>query len=118
MALTCPRCSQNLAVRKEGTVEVDACPDCKGKWLDYGEVEHLVDDKDVLTKVFQGQLVNQTPSALSCPKCGTALKLLRGGLASPVLIVDKCPKCSGLWLDGGELALLQKVLAMAKTTPS
>jgi len=115
MALTCPRCSQNLQARKEGPVEVDACPDCKGMWLDFGEIEQLVQDKDVLTKVFQGDLVRPAPSACSCPKCGAALKLLKGGLAGPFLIVDKCPKCRGLWLDGGELRLLEKVLAAAKT---
>ena len=118
MALTCPRCSQNLQARKEGTVEVDACPDCRGVWLDFGEIEQLVEDKDVLVKVFQGDLVNPAPSTCSCPKCGVALKLLKGGLVSPVLIVDKCPKCLGLWLDDGELRLLKKILTTATTSPS
>jgi len=115
MAMTCPRCSQNLQTRPEGKAEVDACPDCKGMWLDFGEIETLVDDKDVLQRVFQSGLINPGPSPLTCPKCGTSLKLLKGGLASPVLLVDQCSNCMGIWLDGNELRLLEKVLEAAKS---
>lgn len=41
-----------------------------------------------------------------CPMCKTAMD------KSIVLniIVDKCPKCHGAWLDGGELDLLKKAI--------
>jgi uncharacterized protein len=38
-----------------------------------------------------------------CPKCGTELEEIGFGDVR----VDKCFDCEGLWLDGGELDMLQ-----------
>lgn len=41
--MNCPVCDAKLrAVDKHG-VEVDICPDCKGVWLDRGELEKLIE---------------------------------------------------------------------------
>lgn len=41
--MNCPVCDAKLrAVEKHG-VEVDICPDCKGVWLDRGELEKLLE---------------------------------------------------------------------------
>lgn len=41
--MNCPTCDAKLkAVEKHG-IEVDICPDCKGVWLDRGELEKLVE---------------------------------------------------------------------------
>ena len=41
--MNCPVCDAKLrAVEKMG-VEVDVCPDCKGVWLDRGELDKLVE---------------------------------------------------------------------------
>jgi len=41
--MNCPVCDAKLrAVEKHG-VEVDICPDCKGVWLDRGELEKLIE---------------------------------------------------------------------------
>lgn len=41
--MNCPVCDAKLrAIEKHG-VEVDICPDCKGIWLDRGELEKLID---------------------------------------------------------------------------
>ncbi|MBI5819070.1 MAG: zf-TFIIB domain-containing protein [Verrucomicrobia bacterium] len=39
----CPKCGQQLAAEKYGTVEVDLCPTCKGVWLDAYELETIVE---------------------------------------------------------------------------
>jgi hypothetical protein len=39
---------------------------------------------------------------MHCPKCGEELIIL----AMQGVEVDKCPSCSGLWLDAGELERL------------
>ena len=36
-----------------------------------------------------------------CSKAGMEKKLFQG------LVVDRCPICEGLWLDGGEIEMLQ-----------
>lgn len=57
----------------------------------------------------------------TCPDCITQLQAKREVIRScPVdgstmqkriiknVIIDQCPKCSGVWLDSGELELIQK----------
>lgn len=42
-SMNCPVCDARLrAVEKYG-VEVDICPDCKGVWLDRGELEKILE---------------------------------------------------------------------------
>ncbi|MDT8287664.1 MAG: zf-TFIIB domain-containing protein, partial [Elusimicrobiales bacterium] len=45
---------------------------------------------------------------LPCPRCKS--KMSRGGLVNPLLLVDKCDSCGGVWLDPRELTLLKKLL--------
>lgn len=41
--MNCPACDELLrAVQKYG-VEVDICPDCKGVWLDRGEIDKIIE---------------------------------------------------------------------------
>ena len=54
-------------------------------------------------------------SGLTCPRCSAtlALRVWRG------VTLDACPKCHGLWLDAGELAMLahepeRELLALAR----
>lgn len=40
--MNCPVCEATLrAVQKHG-IEVDICPDCKGVWLDRGELDKMI----------------------------------------------------------------------------
>jgi uncharacterized protein len=39
----CPKCGQELATEKCGSVEMDVCPSCKGVWLDAGELGTIVE---------------------------------------------------------------------------
>src|SRR4026208_1850653 len=42
---------------------------------------------------------------MKCPRGGADLKEEDHGLAK----VDICPECKGMWLDAGEMVLMQKV---------
>ena len=37
--MKCPKCGADLQEKRLGTVAVDSCPDCKGIWLDAGELD-------------------------------------------------------------------------------
>ena len=37
--MKCPKCGADLEEKRVGSVAVDTCPDCKGMWLDAGELE-------------------------------------------------------------------------------
>ena len=44
--MRCPKCGGNLAAEDYQGVEIDRCTDCKGIWLDPGEIEELVARED------------------------------------------------------------------------
>ncbi len=37
--MKCPKCGSDLEEKRMGSVAVDSCPECKGLWLDAGELE-------------------------------------------------------------------------------
>jgi uncharacterized protein len=39
--MKCPKCGADLQEQTHEHVKVDVCPDCKGMWLDAGEMELL-----------------------------------------------------------------------------
>jgi Zn-finger nucleic acid-binding protein len=41
--LTCPKCSGAMASYERNGVTVDQCQDCRGIFLDRGELERLID---------------------------------------------------------------------------
>jgi len=40
--MTCPVCSTTLVAKDRDGIEIDACPTCRGVWLDRGELEKLI----------------------------------------------------------------------------
>ena len=42
--MICPRCNNvNLVISNTKGVEIDFCPNCKGVWLDRGELEKIIE---------------------------------------------------------------------------
>jgi len=37
--MKCPNCNVTLLMSERQGVEIDYCPDCRGVWLDKGEIE-------------------------------------------------------------------------------
>ncbi|MCB9760488.1 MAG: zf-TFIIB domain-containing protein [Alphaproteobacteria bacterium] len=122
----CPRDNNDLyAEVLEGRVEVDRCPECKGVWLDAGELEalealhaHDLDGKPAEAILSDGETVSlaykmaqqkRMPTGL-CPVCLTDLVHSEDEMGSQV-IVDACPHGHGLWLEAGELDTLERYFA-------
>lgn len=107
----CPKCpSTPLLERTDGGgVAYDVCPICHGLWLDSGELYSLLAPEGVLAP--EGPLMDPKPSAILCPRCGGLVE--NGGYVNPVLRVDRCLQCRGLWLDGSEMRVLRKLLGLA-----
>ena len=107
----CPKCSSETLVKTEalGNIPLDVCPGCKGIFFDKGELEALL--KQSQGEVPAGfELISPRPEGLTCPRC--SVKMSRGGLVNPLLLVDKCGSCGGVWLDPRELVLLKKLLGL------
>jgi len=41
--MKCPLCSVDLLLSEKQGVEIDYCPQCRGIWLDRGELEKIVE---------------------------------------------------------------------------
>lgn len=41
--MKCPVCNVNLLISERQGVEIDYCPECRGIWLDRGELEKLIE---------------------------------------------------------------------------
>jgi uncharacterized protein with PIN domain len=53
--MKCPKCGADLNEEDHGHVKVDICPDCKGMWLDAGEMDLMRQvEKSGGKKAFQG----------------------------------------------------------------
>jgi Zn-finger nucleic acid-binding protein len=44
--LTCPKCTGQMRAYERNGVTVDQCADCRGIFLDRGELERLIDAED------------------------------------------------------------------------
>ena len=85
-------------------VEVDHCVECKGIWLDVGELELLLEDcgeKEKLLASFEQDKTSKEKSR-RCPICLKRMQKVLCGSEEKVLI-DRCKKNHGLWFDEGEL---------------
>ena len=62
--------------------------------------------KDLRTKLdAERRAQERSAHHMKCPKCGADLQERE----HDSIKVDVCPECHGLWLDQGELDLLQRV---------
>ncbi len=41
--MKCPNCNVNLVMADRSGVEIDYCPDCRGVWLDRGELDKIIE---------------------------------------------------------------------------
>lgn len=41
--LLCPACRVNLTMSERQGIEIDYCPNCRGVWLDRGELDKIIE---------------------------------------------------------------------------
>jgi len=116
--MNCPKCNISLEARIYEGVEIDKCNQCQGVWLDDGEIVKIVQTKEetfdpnlireTLSQGCSGIPKNEQQTAVSCPKCQSAMTPINYDYASGI-ILDRCPQGHGLWFDGNELDKVQIV---------
>lgn len=117
--MNCPKCKSMLEPQQRAHVTVDVCAQCRGMWLEAGELEELLDSD--WPESGSASLV-PTPPGVDllkgrCPSCEGTGKLVkvRPPECSRVLI-DMCKVCHGVWLDAAELELLKRDLEPSNNT--
>jgi Zn-finger nucleic acid-binding protein len=104
----CPACDNvEMFVLEFELIELDWCPECRGVWLDSGELE-LVGRRagalqaELLDALERGKGHRTGDGKRPCPTCGKALREVQTDTEPPI-VVDRCPNEHGLWFDAGEL---------------
>ena len=41
--MKCPNCNASLVMSDRNGIEIDYCPDCRGVWLDRGELDKIIE---------------------------------------------------------------------------
>jgi Zn-finger nucleic acid-binding protein len=107
----CPVCRVDLVPLDYEGVRLHHCPDCRGylvaadrlKCIERGDRTSIDKLKAEATEEFGAS----SGDVLQCPRC--RLRMRKQSLGLPVLDLDCdiCSACDLVWLDGGELAMLQ-----------
>lgn len=105
--MKCPRDKQQLKQEVFCGIEIDSCSYCDGTWLDKGEMAKIVGmEKDLLggEEIKLEPLRDRAPGErLKCPRCEDVDLIAYYFSKEKKLILDRCPRCEGIWLDTDEL---------------
>jgi Zn-finger nucleic acid-binding protein len=112
--MECPKCAAALIKKYyKGMLEVDYCPNCRGMWLDFDELDKLEDvafDEDR----YKGSLIHhENDVASKCPVCNGHLHEFQYRLYD--LKLDCCPEKHGFWLDAGEDERIMQIMRTQQT---
>lgn len=103
--MDCPVCKSAMITCQLESVEVDHCLECKGIWLDAGELEALLEDPEQAKQVLSSfKLAKKTGEKIrKCPICLKKMEKVLVGQKDSQKMLDRCKKGDGLWFDKGEL---------------
>jgi Zn-finger nucleic acid-binding protein len=114
----CPKC-KHPDLHKQNKVNglvVEECPSCEGLWINCDEYENWQGkQQSPYTEKWQGQDLDHNfpiseydAKAALCPECRRYLSRAKIPVEPP-FYVERCPQCNGIWCDGGEWNVLEKI---------
>lgn len=113
--MNCLNCSKemtnNLVQFKKNQISYDMCEACGSLWLDAGELDKMAFQvTGSIEYCSEDKAEGISELSKKCPRCEdtTLDKMFFIGYTD--IVIDHCPNCSGFWLDGGELDLINKEL--------
>jgi Zn-finger nucleic acid-binding protein len=95
-------------LKKYGALKLDRCFVCKGVWFDKGELGKLsrtkTKRKTIGSSINDYKIYKQLDEKGGvCPRCKVPMRKMKGKQKLHKVTIDVCPKCCGIWLDGGEV---------------
>jgi len=106
MGIQCPSCHKPLkAVFYEGN-SVRLCFQCKGMFLNKKKLQNIEESREIDIPTDQPTPSRKHEVGRLCPECQISMKKVKKGRIRTT-IIDVCEKCSGIWLDKGELESIQ-----------
>jgi len=111
--LKCPACHVPLCgVEYEGQ-KVHVCPDCRGALVQEPRLERIKRRREqTWSAEEEGRVAGEVAAAdkaawVPCPRCLVYMEKLKVSGAGHTFHLDRCVACQLIWLDPGELELLQ-----------
>jgi len=103
--MNCPTCGSAMITLELADIEIDHCLHCGGIWLDAGELELLMDDPRKARSLLDSFQEAPATSEMSrrCPICEKKMAKITVGSSQPPLLIDRCRRTDGIWLDKSEL---------------
>lgn len=71
-AMSCPVCRVPLAMSDRQGIEIDYCPQCRGVWLDRGELDKIIERSALQAAPALQQAPTPPPAAAPPPQQGYA----------------------------------------------
>ena len=92
---------------------MDVCrAGCGGIWFDNFELRKVDEAHESLGESLAAIETNPAATIVlerrRCPKCPDITMLQHRFSREKPVVVDECPNCGGVWLDGGELAEIRR----------
>lgn len=111
-AMNCLACDKPLITLEYKNFEIDFCENCRGIWLDAGELGAILEmaefSEAMLTISPYGRVAGD--SSRQCPVCARKMHIVEVKREKTVSL-DTCPENHGIWFDRGELRQVATALA-------
>lgn len=107
--MNCLRCHKPMAVIKNKKMDIEICnTGCGSLWFDTYEFRQHDEAHEVEASFFEAlakSLRNPVDcsASLECPQCDNMKMMQHSFHPKSSVMIDECPACAGVWLDGGEL---------------
>jgi len=112
--MKCPRCETELKpgnTREYGlTCNAQVCEACQGMWIS----AETLDEIELTTeqRLFEFRRIPSKASQyepLDCPQCDPTVRLEKvENERDRKVVMDVCPQCGNIWLDGGEMQAIEQ----------
>ena len=108
--MNCPKCDYQLRhMELQESLTIDLCAGCKGIWYDKGELGFQQEMERDVPELDKSQKTCK-PTDYPCPRCDATLDELEYSEGEH-LMIDRCPKCEGIFLDRGEIRKVEHIVA-------
>lgn len=119
MGTPCLRCQKPLEEQQVDTVLARFCCDCKGMLLAHADLSRVLEESwrhvtpnEARELMFHRSERAQTEAVFHCPDCAQPMEKY-GYMGWSAIPIDRCDRCSLVWLDSDELQNM--ILALAKS---
>ncbi|MBN1419579.1 MAG: zf-TFIIB domain-containing protein [Planctomycetes bacterium] len=102
--MKCPQCSTLLVRAVRGGVPIDGCLACGGTFVERPFLRPAPNEESPASGSAPGG-ESYADRAIGCPRCTTLMERERFPRAG--ILIDRCPRCHGIWLDARDLEAVE-----------